>query len=81
MLKMQEILSIERHIQKTRISGEKVNETAFKVLKEFLTDKLIESIGSRDPKVRRAAVRVSGEFAKLTVDHQKRVLHSMASRM
>jgi len=81
MLKLNEIDSIERHIEKTRLSGEKVGETSFRVLKEFLTDRLIECIGARDSRVRRAAVRVSGKFASLSIDHQKRVLHSMANRV
>jgi len=79
MLKLHEIESIERHIQRTTNSGEKASETAFKVLKEFLVDRLLSCISSSDPRVRRAAVRVSTKFASLSIDHQKRVIFSMSN--
>lgn len=81
MLKLHEIISIENHINKTESRGEKASDAAYKALKEFLMERLIGCIASSDPKVRRAAVRVSAKFSSLSIDHQKRVIQSMASRI
>ena len=80
-MKLHEIEAIERHIEKTATAGQEVNDKTFAVLKEFLVERLISCIGSRDSRVRRAAVRVSGKFANLPLSHQKRVIFSMSSRM
>jgi hypothetical protein len=81
MLKLREIQRIEKHIADTKISGKEVDETTFGVLKKFLTDRLIECIGSKDRAVRTAAVRASGLFTSLKIEHQSRVLFAMSSKM
>lgn len=81
MLKLHEIESIEKHIEKTANSGQTVSDTAFKVLKEFLVERLISCVSASDSKLRRAAVRVSGKFVGLPVEHQKRVVFAMTNRI
>ena len=81
MLKLKEIQRIEKHINDTKVAGKEVNETTFKVLKNFLTERLIECIGSPDRSVRTAAVRASGLFVSLPLEHQNRVLFAMSNKM
>ena len=81
MISLKEIETIENHIEKTRFAGESVDETTFAILKKFLTDQLIECIGSPSGSIRRAAVRVSGQFTSMTKEHQKRVIFAMSNKM
>lgn len=81
MISLKTIETIESHIENTRFAGEMVDETTFGILKKFLTDQLIECIGSPSRSLRRAAVRVSVQFTSITKEHQKRVIHAMSSKM
>ena len=81
MLTLEELESLEKHIKSTRNTGEKSSEIAFLPLKKYLTDRLIECIGSRDGGVRQAAVRISQEFTTMNLDHQKRVIFAMSNKL
>ena len=81
MLKLNELESIEKHIEKTRLAGEKADETTYKVLKNFLTTQMLECIGARDARLRRYAMNVIGNFNSLSDEHKKRVIFSMSNKM
>lgn len=81
VLNQKDIDALGKAMDSTRFSGEKVSESTFGVLKNFLTEQLIECIGSSDPRLRRAAVRVSTRFSSLPKDHQNRVIYAMSSKV
>lgn len=48
---------------------------------EFMTDRLIECIGSHDARVRRTAVAVSKNFTNISKEHQMRVIFLMSNKI
>lgn len=77
---IEQILRIERHIEKTRDSGKVLdNSVMFNTLKTYLTQQLSMAILGKDLNARKAAIRVSKKFTDADIDHQSRVLNRMSS--
>lgn len=80
-MKIHEIERVEKHIELTALGGQEVTETTAEPLEKFLTQQLLDCISSPNPKLRRAAIRVSAKFTEISDSHKRRVLYRMSTQV